>query len=196
MRFRSTFQRFVSQIEWSLHWKVLRKRIRKGWLFIRTSSFGDSMTMTMGSINSRVICNDECAEMTMKLPTTLLSLHLPLIFCNHLANFIPPKRRLWKAEQKMQCGFSKHFSWAWVLDFGLLSRENHSKTRISSFVHRAHLPLNSSRVTSVTRRAFVADATHRFRRFYRGAATSWYHDDVSFHVGNNISAKYPRRICK
>ncbi len=61
---------------------------------------------------------------------------------------------------------------------------------------RAHLPLNSSRVTSVTRRAFVADATHRFRRFYRGAATSWYHDDVSFHVGNNISAKYPRRICK
>jgi hypothetical protein len=25
-------------------------------------------------------------------------------------NFIPPKRRFWKEEQKMKSGFSKHFS--------------------------------------------------------------------------------------
>jgi len=30
--FRLTFQWFVAQIEYSHHWKVLRKRIRKGWL--------------------------------------------------------------------------------------------------------------------------------------------------------------------
>ncbi len=32
--------------------------------------------------------------------------------------FTPPKRRLGKDEQKMKCGFSKHYSWACVLYFG------------------------------------------------------------------------------
>ncbi len=38
--FRSTFQRFVAQIEYSHPWKVLRKRIRKGSSDLPKSSFG------------------------------------------------------------------------------------------------------------------------------------------------------------
>ena len=37
-------------------------------------------------------------------------------FCN---NFMLPKRRFWKDEQKMKCGFSKHFSRAWVLNLAM-----------------------------------------------------------------------------
>ncbi len=38
---------------------------------------------------------------------------LPLSFVIISQRLPPPKRRLWKAEQKMQCGFRrKHFSWA------------------------------------------------------------------------------------
>ncbi len=40
MGFRSTFQRFVAQIEYSRPWKVLRKRIRKSWFDLPKSSFG------------------------------------------------------------------------------------------------------------------------------------------------------------
>jgi hypothetical protein len=35
-----------------------------------------------------------------------------------LSNFIPPKRRFWKDEQKMKSGFSNHFSRTWVLFLG------------------------------------------------------------------------------
>jgi hypothetical protein len=181
MRFRSTFQRFVSQIEWSPHWKVLRKRIRKGWFVLRTSSFGDSMTMTMGSIKLETHMQRwlRWDDQAMKLPTTLCRYIYHSFFVIILQTCEHPMSLLSHA----MCCINK-----W--------RPFWNCQTACSGSGRAHLPLNSSRVTSVTRRAFVADATHRFRRFYRGASTSWYHDDVSFHVGNNISAKYPRRICK
>ncbi len=46
-------------------------------------------------------------------------------------NFIPPKRRFWKEEQKKKSGWSKHFSRAWVLDLGYEPLKNASKIRIS-----------------------------------------------------------------
>jgi hypothetical protein len=63
------------------------------------------------------------------------------IFCSSFQNirlvsikFIPPKRRFWKEEQKMKCGFRrKHFSRAWVLNLGHEPWKS-SKIRISSFV--------------------------------------------------------------
>ncbi len=36
--------------------------------------------------------------------------HVATIFCNHLANFMLPKRRFWKAEPTFQNASSKHFS--------------------------------------------------------------------------------------
>jgi hypothetical protein len=48
--------------------------------------------------------------------------------------FMLPKRRFWKAEQKMTSGFSKPFSMAWVLDLGYEPLKNQSKIRMSSFV--------------------------------------------------------------
>ena len=42
IHFRSTFQRFVGQIEDSHPWKALRKRILKGWFGLPKASFGRS----------------------------------------------------------------------------------------------------------------------------------------------------------
>ncbi len=43
-------------------------------------------------------------------------------------NFTPPKRRFWKEEQKIKCGFRrKHFSRSWVLDLGYESLKTPSK---------------------------------------------------------------------
>jgi hypothetical protein len=49
--------------------------------------------------------------------------------------------RFWKDEQKIKCGFSKHFSRSWVLHLGYESFKTQSEIRISSFVH---LPKSSS----------------------------------------------------
>ena len=51
-----------------------------------------------------------------------------------LGNFTPPKRRFWKTEQKMKCGFSRYFSGVWVPNLGHEPLKSASKIRISSFV--------------------------------------------------------------
>jgi hypothetical protein len=59
--------------------------------------------------------------------------------CHHLVTRVsssdkstPPKRRFWKAEQKMKSGFSKHFSRSWVLNLGHEPLKSASLIRISS----------------------------------------------------------------
>ena len=49
-------------------------------------------------------------------------------------NFAPPKRRFWKEEQKMKCGFSKHLSTVRGPNWVLTPLKSASKIRISSFV--------------------------------------------------------------
>jgi ABC-type transport system involved in cytochrome bd biosynthesis fused ATPase/permease subunit len=37
--------------------------------------------------------------------------HVATIFCNHLAKFMLPKRRFWKMNTRMKCGFLLTFQW-------------------------------------------------------------------------------------
>jgi hypothetical protein len=53
---------------------------------------------------------------------------------DEMRNFIPPKRRFWKEEQKMKSWFSKHFSRAWVLDLGYEPLKSQSKIWTPSLV--------------------------------------------------------------
>ena len=59
------------------------------------------------------------------------------IFCNHLAKFMLPKRRFWKAERTFGNGFSKHFSKVRVLGLGDVPLKSALKIRSRMFVHVA-----------------------------------------------------------
>jgi len=56
----------------------------------------------------------------------------------HIRNLRPtfshPERRFWKDEQKMQCGFSKHFSMVRCPHLSILALESVSKRRSQFFV--------------------------------------------------------------
>ncbi len=88
MRFRSTFQRFLSQIRYSHPWKVLRKRILKGLQKARPAF----QNLRLGGVNFRVK-----RWSNIRISSVVPPSH--------------PKRRFWKVWQKMKCIFSKHFQW-------------------------------------------------------------------------------------
>ena len=56
------------------------------------------------------------------------------LFCNNMANFMLPKRRFWKDEQQMKCGFSNSFSMVSSPKRVLTPLKSASKIHISSFV--------------------------------------------------------------
>ncbi len=110
--FRLTFQLFVAQIEYSRPWKVLRKSGFHLLFLLPKDSFGMDNLVTnfqeFGTTNRwRFVSKmgwfhwfaDGCASHHMLLRTFVI-----------MQTWCSPKRRFWKEEQKMKCGFSKHFS--------------------------------------------------------------------------------------
>ena len=89
--FRSIFQRFVAQIEYSHHWKVLRKRIRKSWFDLPKSSFG------RGKLNCAVIAIGPWHWVDARHGTSLdtndvcASWHFWKIQV-HISSFVPPSQ--------------------------------------------------------------------------------------------------------
>jgi hypothetical protein len=77
MRFRSTFQGSDYSIWATIHWKVLRKRIRKGWFGLPKSSFGK---------HKFVKRRFEPKAGIQEINTS------HTIFCNHLANSVANKK--------------------------------------------------------------------------------------------------------
>ncbi len=65
---------------------------------------------------------------------TNTSHHICYYLCNHLANFMLPKRRFWKAEQKMTSGFSIDFSMVRSPNRVLTPLKSASKTHSEMFV--------------------------------------------------------------
>ncbi len=100
MRFRSTFQRFVAQIRYSNPWKVLRKRTLKGSFVLPKSSFGRGKLCKMITKDSSMRCD------VLGFLGCYYLFWDATIFCS---NFMPPKRRFWKAEQKIGCVFWSTF---------------------------------------------------------------------------------------
>ena len=97
-------------------WKLFRTHIRKCWFGLPKSSFGEHKVWRKFTHPKR----------------RLWKVHH--VANKKLRNFTPPKRRFWKEEQKTKCGFSTHFSGAWVLNLGHYPLKSASKIRISSFV--------------------------------------------------------------
>ncbi len=104
-------------------------------------------------------------------------------FVRHTGNnFMLPKRRCWKEEQKAKCGFRrKHFSSAWVLNLGQCPLKSAAKIRISSFVPPSNIFvwwLQKIVATCDVMRWFLSDATifcNNFtppkRRFWKSEQT-------------------------
>jgi hypothetical protein len=58
-----------------------------------------------------------------------------IVMLSSSCDFMLPKRRFWKDEQKMTSGFSKHFSRVWVLDLGYEPLKINRKSKSHLFVH-------------------------------------------------------------
>ncbi len=157
--FRYTFQCFVSQIEYSRPWKVLRKSGFRLLSILPKSSFGRDKFY--GS-QTKILEGQKTAQNAFSThfstfssqnrvltPWKVLRKHVlkgfatfeivgwPTVWEHKLVKgwaFMLPKRRFWKAEQTVRNIFSTHFSRTWVLDLGEESLKSASKRCSGWFV--------------------------------------------------------------
>jgi hypothetical protein len=101
-RLRSTFQRFVAQIEYSRPWKVLRKRVLKGFFGLPKSSFGRGKVLFKGA-SSWYMC------MCPNWPTCEHSHHTQLLSLSGAWNLPLPNEDFGRLNQPFRMCFRSTF---------------------------------------------------------------------------------------